>query len=51
MTLNLLLELKFYYPAVARNTMLNGEGGSDKRQVAIHIFHSKLQFPSKVSLA
>jgi hypothetical protein len=31
--------------------LLNGEGGSDKGQVAIDIVHPKLQFPSKVSLA
>jgi hypothetical protein len=40
---------------VAGNTMttvsLNGEGGSDKRQVVIQIVHSKQQFPSNVSLA
>jgi hypothetical protein len=27
------------------------EGGSDKRQVVIRIVHSKLQLPSKMSLA
>jgi hypothetical protein len=29
----------------------NGECGSDKRQVVIHIIHSKVQFPSEMSLA
>jgi hypothetical protein len=29
--------------------LLNGEYGSDKRQIIIHIVHSKLQFPSEVS--
>jgi hypothetical protein len=31
--------------------LLNGEGGSDKRQVIIHIIYSKLHFSSKVFLA
>jgi hypothetical protein len=31
--------------------LLNWGGGGDKRQVVIHTVHSKLQFPSKVSLA
>jgi hypothetical protein len=32
-------------------SLLNGEGGSVKRQVVIHIVRSKLQFPSKIFLA
>jgi hypothetical protein len=31
--------------------MFNGEVGSDKRQVVIHIIHYKLEFPSKMSTA
>jgi hypothetical protein len=55
LTLLLLLQLKFYYPALAGDTMavslLNGEAGSDKRQVVMHIVHSKFQIPSEMSLA
>jgi hypothetical protein len=55
MTLKLLLQLEFYYPTVTGSTitivsLLNGEGGSDKRRVVIHIIHSKFQFSSNMSL-
>jgi hypothetical protein len=54
--LKLPMQLYFHYPTVAGKTMttawlLSGERSGDKRQVVIHMVHSKLQFLSEVSLA
>jgi hypothetical protein len=59
MTLKLLCQLSSTIPLLQGTewrpcvSLLNGECGSDKGQirVVIHIIHSKLQFPSEVSLA